>query len=392
MGAVVTSLTLRSGRDYPVKRGHPWIFSGALAPGKSPKEGELVRILSDRGECLGVGYYSGKRSIAVKMLSREDRPIDLPFWIERIRSALEWRRRMGLGEGSNTNAFRLLNAEGDALPGLIVDLYGRTAVIQCQSAALVPMLDDVCEAIRVVLADSLDGVFLRDYDREVEGVPQSRYIWGRPGDNVVLENGNSFFVDWEKGQKTGFFLDQRENRKFLGEVSEGRRVLNAFSYTGGFSVYALKGGAKSVTSVDSSGPALETLRKNIESNCEGAEHEEVCEDFFRYMQNLRDQFDLIVLDPPAFAKDRRSVPNALKGYRSINEAALHALPPGGILFTFSCSQLVTREEFREAISEAAHGAGRKVRILKHLSQSPCHPVSLSHPEGEYLKGLVLGID
>jgi len=392
MSAVVTSLTLRSGRDYPVKRGHPWIFSGALAPGKYPKEGELVRVLSDRGECLGVGYYSGKRSIAVKMLSREDRPIDLPFWIEKIQTAHQWRLRMGLGEASSTNAYRLLNAEGDAVPGLIVDLYGRTAVVQCQSTALVPMLDDLSEALRTVLAGSLDGIYLRDYDREVDAVPQSRYLWGRPGENVVLENGCRFFVDWEKGQKTGFFLDQRENRKFLQTVSEGRTVLNAFSYTGGFSVYALKGGAKSVTSVDSSGPALETLRKNIEANFPDAEHEEICEDFFRYMQNLDDRFDLIVLDPPAFAKDRRSVPNALKGYRSVNEAALHALPPGGLLFTFSCSQLVTRDEFREAISEAAHGAGRRVRILKHLWQSPCHPVSLSHPEGEYLKGLVLGVD
>ncbi len=392
MSAAISSLKLRSGRDFPVRRGHPWIFSGALAPGKTPNEGELVRVLSDRGECLGIGYYSGKRSIAVKMLSREDRSIDTHFWLEKIRSAFDWRLRMGLGTSSETNAYRLVNAEGDSVPGLIVDLYGRTAVIQCQSSALVPMLDDICEALRGVLSERLDGIFLREYDRESDAVPQSRYLWGRPGESVIVENGCRFWVDWERGQKTGFFLDQRENRKFLRDVSSGKTVLNAFCYTGGFTINALRGGAKSVTSVDSSGPALETLQKNIDENFPQAEHHEICEDFLRYMQNLPEQFDLIVLDPPAFAKDKRSVPNGLKGYRSINEAALRALPSGGGLFTFSWSQLVGRAEFREAVNEAAYAAGKRVRVLRHLSQSPCHPVSISHPEGEYLKGLVLGVE
>ncbi len=391
MSDLISTLKLNPGRDYTVRRGHPWIFSGALPKNaKLPAEGSLVRVVSNENDPLGIGLYSGKGSIAVKILSQDDRAIDAAFWRDAIGAAVSRRRDLGLLDSKDTTAFRIVNAEGDSLPGLIVDLYGGTAVVQCQIPALKRYLEQIANALREALGARLIGVYHKSHEESDEAAPG--YILGGPGSSEVLEHGMKFLVDWERGQKTGFFLDQRENRRLVREMSAGKRVLNVFCYTGGFSVAALAGRANSVVSVDSSKPALEILEKNIAINFENARHESRAEDFFKTMGGLSREFDLIVLDPPAFAKDRRSVKNGLKGYRSINEAAFRALPPGGLLFTFSCSQLVSRDDFRNAVADGAAGAKRTARIIAQLSQAPCHPVCLAHPEGEYLKGLVLAVD
>lgn len=383
-------MSLIPGRDFSVQRGHPWIFSGAIKKDpKPPREGELVRVLSSSGKVLGVGFYSSRGSIAIKMLSFVAEAVDLDFWKRRIASAYERRRSIGLLSSLETSAYRLLNAEGDSVPGLIVDFYTDTAVLQFQNPALEAFANDIAAALVEIIGPRLRGVFLKSNDQE--GNP-SRYLWGEAGVGEMKENGNTFFVDWERGQKTGFFLDQRENRRLLASFCNNKSVLNAFCYTGGFSVYALGGGATSVVSLDSSKPALQLLEKNIAANFSDPTHETVSEDFFKYMQQLSSQFEVIVLDPPAFAKDRRAVKSGMKGYRSINEAAFRALPKGGVLFTFSCSQLISREDFRSIVAESAAAAGRTARVLHHLFQAPCHPVHLGHPEGEYLKGLVVLVD
>ena len=383
-------VSLVPGRDFSVQRGHPWIFSGAIKKDpKSPREGELVRVLSSSGRVLGIGLYSSRGSIAVKMLSFSDEPINLDFWKKRVTSAVDRRRSIGLLSNSETSAYRLINAEGDSVPGLIVDFYTDTAVLQFQNPALENFAGEISTALVETIEPRVRRVFLKSNDQENN---PSRYLWGEAGVGEMKENGYKFVVDWERGQKTGFFLDQRENRRLLGSFCRDKRVLNAFCYTGGFSIYALGGGATSVVSLDSSKPALQLLEKNIESNFPSATHETVSEDFFKYMQQLSSQFEVIVLDPPAFAKDRRAVKSGIKGYRSINEAAFRALPKGGVLFTFSCSQLVSREDFRNVVAESAAAAGRPARVLHQLFQAPCHPVHLSHPEGEYLKGLVVRVD
>jgi len=366
------------------------LFSGAIKKDHiKPKEGELVCVHSSSGEALGIGLFSSRGSIAVKMLSSTDEPVDLGFWRKRFTQACARRKKLGLFANPQTDAFRLLNAEGDSVPGLIVDVYGGTAVVQIQNAALEPFLEDISQALKDSEDLKLSAGYFKSYE---QGSSESRYLWGSSDSSEVRENGYFFHVDWEKGQKTGFFLDQRENRQLLSKFCSGAKVLNAFCYTGGFSVYAFGGGAREVVSLDSSKPALQILDTNIRRNFPQARHEIISEDYFKFMQNFPNDFDVIVLDPPAFAKDRRAVKSGIKGYRSINEAAFRALPKGGILFTFSCSQLVGREEFSAIVADAAGVAGRTSRILHQLCQAPCHPVQLAHPEGAYLKGLALSVD
>lgn len=402
---------LKPERDASVRRQHPWIFSGAVAKIRGHAEkGAIARIESSAGELLGTGYLSQEGSIAVKMLTFDETEIDSRFWLNRIGRAIELREQLGLFSSPATDSFRLVHAEGDGCAGLVIDLYGRTAVLQAQSEGIRRLRADIGAALKQLLAHRLDRIYdksasaharesskqspnkVEDTDGE-GGVPdRSRFILGEPGAVEISENGNRFIVDYEQGQKTGFFLDQRENRALLGRYARGKRVLNAFCYSGGFSIYALTGGATHVCSIDSSKKAIELLEQNVRVNSHAGTHEAVTADFLAYMSTLDSSYDILVLDPPAFAKHREAISSGLKGYRSINQRAIEVLPRGGLLFTFSCSQLVTLEQFQGTITDALLRAGRSATVLHVLQQSPCHPVALTHPEGRYLKGLVLRID
>ena len=393
---------LKKGKEESLGRFHPWVFSGAIhhIDGR-PEEGDVVRVVSADGRFLAVGHIQ-IGSIAVRVLSFEDITIDRTFWKERLSAAYEARKSIfpqwAKGDGLQTNAFRLVHGEGDGLPGLVIDVYDRTAVMQAHSVGMHVSRQEIADALAEVLDGIVDNIYYKSettlaYKANEDG--GNGFLKGglATASDIATENGLKFHVDWLGGQKTGFFVDQRENRALLERYSHGRKVLNMFCYTGGFSFYAMRGGAELVHSVDSSSRAIDITRANVELNFPSdTRHEAFAEDAFKYLDRMGDQYDLIILDPPAFAKHKDALRNALMGYRKLNAKAFEKIRPGGILFTFSCSQVVTKDNFRTAVFSAAAMSGRRVRILHQLTQPADHPVNIYHPEGEYLKGLVLYVE
>lgn len=390
------NIYLKRGKEESLKRFHPWIFSGAIHHAdEGIEEGEIVRVITADGEFIAVGHYQ-IGSIAVRVLSFHDECIDIPFWRASLESALQMRIAVGIADCPQNNTYRLVHGEGDNLPGLVIDCYGDTAVMQAHSVGMHVSRMDICEALVQVMGNRIKNVYYKSETTlpfKADLGQENGFIYGNTNENTAVENGLRFHVDWLKGQKTGFFVDQRENRTLLEHYSKGKRVLNMFCYTGGFSVYAMRGEAELVHSVDSSAKAIELTKKNVELNFPGdMRHEAFCEDAFKYLDANDAKYDLIVLDPPAFAKHRGALHNALKGYTRLNVKGLQRIKKGGILFTFSCSQVVTKDHFRNAVFTAAAQAGRRVRILHQLHQSADHPINIYHPEGEYLKGLVLYVE
>lgn len=385
---------LKRGKEESLKRFHPWVFSGAIARMDKVEEGDLVTVYDHEGNLIGNGHFQ-IGSIAVRILSFDDTEIDANFFLRRLSEAFKMRQALGLLRPDN-NAFRLVHGEGDFLPGLVIDIYGTTAVMQAHSPGM--------HFARHLIADALtqlpDGVVNNVYYKSETTLPykaqldpQNTYIKGAFDSDVAMENGLKFHVDWLKGQKTGFFVDQRENRALLEHYAKDRRVLNMFCYTGGFSFYALRGGAELVHSVDSSAKAISLTDANVELNFPDCErHQSFAVDAFKYLDEMTTSYNLIILDPPAFAKHKSALRNALIGYRKLNAKAFEKIEPGGILFTFSCSQAVNKEQFRLAVFSAAAMSKRKVRILHQLTQPADHPINIYHPEGEYLKGLVLYVE
>nr|WP_288330598.1 class I SAM-dependent rRNA methyltransferase [uncultured Prevotella sp.] len=387
---------LKRGKEESLKRFHPWIFSGAIHHAdEGIEEGEIVRVITADGEFIAVGHYQ-IGSIAVRVLSFHDEHIDISFWRASLESALQMRIAVGIADCPQNNTYRLVHGEGDNLPGLVIDCYGDTAVMQAHSVGMHVSRMDICEALVQVMGNRIKNVYYKSETTlpfKADLGQENGFIYGNTNENTAVENGLRFHVDWLKGQKTGFFVDQRENRTLLEHYSKGKRVLNMFCYTGGFSVYAMRGEAELVHSVDSSAKAIELTKKNVELNFPGdMRHEAFCEDAFKYLDANDAKYDLIVLDPPAFAKHRGALHNALKGYTRLNVKGLQCIKKGGILFTFSCSQVVTKDHFRNAVFTAAAQAGRRVRILHQLHQPADHPINIYHPEGEYLKGLVLYVE
>lgn len=390
------SVYLKRGKEDSLLRFHPWVFSGAIQRmDEGIGEGDLVRVLAENGGFIAVGHYQ-IGSIAVRVLSFRDVEIDEKFWESRLASALQMRISIGIADNPQNNTYRLVHGEGDNLPGLVIDCYGKTAVMQAHSVGIHVCRKEIANALMKVMGNRIEHVFYKSETTlpfKAELGQENGFIIGGSDDNTALENGLKFHVDWLRGQKTGFFVDQRENRSLLEKYARGKRVLNMFCYTGGFSFYAMRGGAEQVHSVDSSGKAIELTRANVEINFPGdSRHEAFCEDAFKFLEKAGNQYDLIILDPPAFAKHRGALHNALKGYTRLNRAALEKIKSGGILFTFSCSQVVTKDNFRNAVFTAAAQSKRKVRILHQLHQPADHPVNIYHPEGEYLKGLVLYVE
>ena len=390
------TIQLKKGKEESLKRFHPWIFSGAiLRMDDGIEEGELVKVVTFNREFIAIGHYQ-IGSIAVRVLSFRDITIDQEFWKSRLKAALNMRIAIGIADNPTNNTYRLVHGEGDMLPGLIIDCYGKTAVMQAHSVGMHVERLAICEALRSVMGSRIEHVFYKSETTlpfKAELGQQDGFLYGGSDDNVAIENGLKFHVDWMKGQKTGFFVDQRENRTLLEKYAKNRSVLNMFCYTGGFSVYAMRGEAKLVHSVDSSAKAVELTNANINLNFPSdARHAAFCDDAFKYLDAHDAQYDLVVLDPPAFAKHRAALRNALKGYTRLNVKGFERIKPGGILFTFSCSQVVTKENFRNAVFTAAAQAKRKVRILHQLHQPADHPINISHHEGEYLKGLVLYVE
>ena len=395
---------LRKGKEESLRRFHPWVFSGAIQRmDEGIEEGELVRVMTISGDFIAVGHYQ-QGSIAVRVLTFSDVLIDDEFWHSRLSSALQMRQAIGIADNPENNTYRLVHGEGDNLPGLIIDVYGHTAVMQAHSIGM-----HLCrKQVARVLAEVMESRILHIYYKSETTLPfmtaddMNGFLFGGSDDNIALENGLKFRVDWLKGQKTGFFVDQRENRSLLEQYARGKRVLNMFCYTGGFSFYAMRGGAELVHSVDSSAKAIELTKQNVELNFPGdPRHEAFCEDAFKFLDGSVSRgitsangtgYNLIILDPPAFAKHRGALHNALKGYTRLNQKAFEKIEKGGILFTFSCSQVVTKDHFRNAVFTAAALAKRKVRILHQLHQPADHPINIYHPEGEYLKGLVLYVE
>lgn len=388
-------ITLRPGKEQSVKRLHPWIFSGAIhAMSGTPDEGDLVEVYDAHGEFLAIGHYQ-KSSIAVRILSFSPCKIDQEFWNERIKSAFAYRQRLGLTDNNTTNCYRLIHGEGDNLSGLVIDFYNGTAVIQCHSVGMYKNIQSIADALKLCMGDRISAI----YNKSAGTLPfkagidnTDGLLWGEIKTENALEYGNTFFIDWIQGQKTGFFIDQRENRKLVQQYSQGKSVLNTFCYTGGFSVYALRGGARKVVSVDCSARAIELTNKTVALNFPTADHEAVVSDTFKFLERNKDEFDVIILDPPAFAKHGKVLNNALQGYKRLNMKAIEQIKKGGMLFTFSCSQAVSKEEFRKSVFAAAANTGRTVRIMHQLTQPADHPINIYHPESEYLKGLVLEIE
>lgn len=392
---------LKRGKEESLLRRHPWIFSGAVEYIRSERdrisEGEIVDVFTKGGDFIARGHYQ-IGSIAVRVLSFEQERIDAEWWRERIASAYDVRRSLGLADNPTTTCYRLVHGEGDSLPGLVIDIYGSAAVVQCHSVGMFRSRREIAEAVRSVYGERITAI----YDKSSQTVPFNAhldavdsYLYGSPvhSSQEVLENGNRFLVNWEKGQKTGFFIDQRANRELVRRYAAGRTVLNTFCYTGGFSVYAMAGGAREVVSVDSSERAVELADENMRLNFgEQVRHSSAAVDAFDYLQGIGDRFDMIILDPPAFAKHHKVLGNAMQGYKKLNARALAQIKSGGILFTFSCSQAVSKELFRTTVFSAAAIAGRRVRILHQLTQPADHPINIYHPEGEYLKGLVLYVE
>ncbi len=391
------TLQLKKKKEESLKRFHPWIFSGAIARmEREPEEGEVVRVITDSGEYICHGHYQ-IGSIAVRVLSfDESEVIDQQFWENRLRIAYQMRVAIGVAECPNNTTYRLVHGEGDNLPGLVVDIYGKTAVMQAHSAGMHMHRQDIANAIVKVSNNNILHVYYKSETTlpfKADLGAENCFLVGGSDENIAIENGLKFHVDWLKGQKTGFFVDQRDNRSLLERYSNNRSVLNMFCYTGGFSFYAMRSNAKLVHSVDSSAKAIDLTRANVELNFPGDKrHQAYAEDAFKYLDRMGDQYDLIILDPPAFAKHRGALRNALIGYRKLNAKAFEKIQPGGILFTFSCSQVVSKEQFRTAVFSAAAISGRKVRILHQLTQPADHPINIYHPEGEYLKGLVLYVE
>jgi 23S rRNA (cytosine1962-C5)-methyltransferase len=390
----MNKIFLHKGKEEPLLRFHPWVFSGAIkSVSGAVEEGDVVEVYSSEKKLLGVGHAQ-VGSIAVRMLSLAECNVDVAFWQEKLQRAYALRKAAVLNE--RTTCYRLAYGEADGLPGLIVDVYGGMAVLQAHSAGMYLARNEIVVALQNVYGGALKAV----YDKSAATVPfkanleaKDGYLFGKKENEVALENGLKFEVDWEGGQKTGLFLDQRDNRALLEKYSYGRNVLNMFCYTGGFSVYALRGGAASVCSVDSSARAVEQTSKNVALNFGNeVNHQVVAADGFDFLQSIGGKYDLIVLDPPAFAKHAGALKNALQAYRRLNAVALKQMPQGSILFTFSCSQVVSREQFRSAVFSAAVDSGRSVRILHQLAQPADHPISIYHPEGEYLKGLALYVE
>ena len=386
---------LKRGKDESLKRFHPWVFSGAIQKiDEGVEEGEVVRVLANSGDFIAVGHYQ-EGSIAVRVLSFSDVLIDDEFWHSRLSSALKMRQAIGIADNPDNNTYRLVHGEGDNLPGLIIDVYGQTAVMQAHSIGMHLCRKDVARALIDVMESRISHVYYKSETTLpfMTAEDMNGFLYGNSDDNIATENGLKFRVDWLKGQKTGFFVDQRENRSLLEHYAKGKRVLNMFCYTGGFSFYAMRGGAELVHSVDSSAKAIELTKENVELNFPGdARHQAYCEDAFKYLEQTGSNYNLIILDPPAFAKHRGALHNALKGYTRLNQKAFEKIEKGGILFTFSCSQVVTKDHFRNAVFTAAALAKRKVRILHQLHQPADHPINIYHPEGEYLKGLVLYVE
>jgi 23S rRNA (cytosine1962-C5)-methyltransferase len=387
---------LKPKKEESLLRFHPWVFSGAIQSiDGQPKEGDLVEVYGAGKQFLGIGHYQ-IGSITIRILSFKQVDIDDAFWEERIQRAYQMRQALHLVKEDSNNTYRLIHGEGDNLPGLVVDIYAHTAVMQAHSVGMHFARFAIAEALKKVLGDSLQNIYYKSettlpFKANLES--EDGYLYGDAGDNIAVENGLKFFVDWQKGQKTGFFVDQRENRKLLEYYSKDRSVLNMFCYTGGFSCYAMRGGAKLVHSVDSSAKAISLTNKNIEMNFgNDSRHEAFAEDAFKFLEKIDNSYDLIILDPPAFAKHKSVLRNALQGYRKLNEVAFKKIKAGGILFTFSCSQVVSKDDFRLAVFSAAAATGRRVRILHQLTQPADHPVNIYHPEGEYLKGLVLYVE
>lgn len=389
-------IILKSGKDEAVKRFHPWVFSGAIKKMScDASEGEIVEVYSNKDEFLGLGHYQ-IGSIAVRICSFKQCETDEAFWKQKFEKALKYREIIGISQKTETNAYRLINAEGDGFPGLIVDYYNGTAVMQCHSVGMHLLSNTFANILSGLMGDKLKAV----YSKSSETLPRMAkvkatdgYILGSRAENIILENNNQFYVDWETGQKTGFFLDQRENRRMLTEYSANKKVLNTFCYSGGFSVYALKGGASQVHSVDSSKKAIELTEKNLALNgYHTALNECIVFDAMEFLNTAEDHYDIIILDPPAFAKHNDVRHNAVQGYKRLNAAAIRLVRPGGIIFTFSCSQVVDRQLFNATVISAAIQAGRNVRIMHQLSQPPDHAFSTFHPEGQYLKGLVLFVE
>ena len=398
---MTTQIFLRRGKEESLLRRHPWIFSGAIASVKSDRaeiaEGEVVDVYTQKGDFIARGHYQ-IGSIAVRVLTFEREEIDQAWWNRRIAVAYDVRRALGLAAVAGTGCYRLVHGEGDSLPGLVVDIYGSAAVIQCHSVGMYRSRMAAAEALRTVFGSRLTAI----YDKSSQTVPYKAglnaidgYLFGHSDcrSHTVTENGLKFKVNWEEGQKTGFFLDQRENRALLRRYAAGRTVLNTFCYTGGFSVGAMAGGALQVCSVDSSERAVQLADENMRLNFgDAVRHEAVAADAVEYLKHIGGIYDLIILDPPAFAKHHKVLGNALQGYKRINARAIAQIKSGGILFTFSCSQAVSKELFRTTVFSAAAIAGRNVRILHQLAQPADHPINIYHPEGEYLKGLVLHVE
>jgi 23S rRNA (cytosine1962-C5)-methyltransferase len=388
-------IVLKSGKEQSVMRYHPWIFSGAIKKiYGNPLEGDIVDVYDNKDNFLASGHYA-PGSIAIRILTFEKIEPDINFFQSRIENAIKYRKTTGVTEDPKTNVYRLIHGEGDGLPGLIVDFYNGVAVMQSHSVGFYRIRNEISS----ILVDTLKDKLLAVYDKSEGTMPhmadvdvKNEFLHGHSGPATVTENGYKFLIDWTKGQKTGFFIDQRENRKLLESYTSGRKVLNMFAYTGAFSVYAMKN-AELVHTVDSSGSAIDMADENIRMNYgDDKRHESIKTDAFGFLENIPNKYDLIILDPPAFAKHNNVLSNALQGYKRLNMKAISQIRPGGIIFTFSCSQVVSRENFRKSVFAAAANTGRKVRILHQLSQPSDHPVNIYHPESEYLKGLVIYVD
>ena len=386
---------LKHKKEESLKRFHPWVFSGAIHHTDEIEEGDIVEVVTSNGSFIGIGHYQ-IGSIAVRILSFSDVIIDDEFWHFRLSSALNVRKAIGIIDDNTNNTYRLVHGEGDNLPGLVIDCYGDTAVMQAHSVGMHYARKTIAEQLVIATEGMIRNVYYKSETTlpyKADLGQENGFLIGDSDNNIAVENGLKFHVDWLKGQKTGFFVDQRENRKLLEHYAKGRRVLNMFCYTGGFSFYAMRGDAEIVHSVDSSEKAIELTNRNVELNFPNDKrHEAFCEDAFKFLDHSKNSYDLIILDPPAFAKHRAALHNALKGYIRLNMKAFEQIEKGGILFTFSCSQAVTKDNFRNAVFTAAAQAHRTVRILHQLHQPADHPINIYHPEGEYLKGLVLYVE
>ncbi|WP_298616457.1 class I SAM-dependent rRNA methyltransferase [uncultured Odoribacter sp.] len=392
----MNSIILKNGKDKSVYRYHPWIFSGAIDKIEGTvQEGDLVKVYNAEKKFLAIGHYQ-IGSIAIRILSFKEEEINYTFWTRRLQKAYRMRYALGLCNAVNNNVYRLVHGEGDDLPGLIIDMYAGVAVVQFHSVGMYLQREIIARALTEVMGEKVTAI----YDKSETTLPfkaalepRNGYLYGKAENFIALENGLKFHVDWLEGQKTGFFIDQRENRSLLEKYAREKSVLNMFCYTGGFSFYAMRGGAKLVHSVDVSARAIELANRNVELNFpHDSRHEAFAEEAFKFLEHSHNKYDLIVLDPPAFAKHQNVLNNAIQGYKKLNRKGIEVIKPGGILFTFSCSQVMTKDLFRQTVFTAAANTGRKVKILHQLTQPSDHPISIYHPEGEYLKGLVLYVE